>query len=236
LVDLLLHAREANAVIQARADRAIVAVKTEQVDTVAELKFERNARMLREQVDRREMQNMQSEHNGVMLQEALRVRREEAKAGEHALELAVKMSDLDASRVRFEEQQRIYQEATASSDEQRDALREAQRKVLDLRKEQMDLKKEAAETGRMREACAGLERRVKELEAAPVVTLTLGISAVDHIALADAAREARKAATREAEVRFAHETRALQRRCNEQEENIERQGALYTGPPPFFRA
>lgn len=45
---------------------------------------------------------------------------------------------------------------------------------------------------------------------------------MDHIALNDAAREARKTATREAEIRFKHESRALQRRCDEHEEHIER--------------
>ena len=52
--------------------------------------------------------------------------------------------------------------------------------------------------------------------------LGLNVSTVDHIALNDAAREARKTATREAEIRHKHETRSLQRRCDEQAEEIER--------------
>ena len=75
----------------------------------AELQFERNARLLRESTDRREMQSMASEHNAAMLREALRVREEEVRAGESQVELANTMGDMHAAKVRYEEQQRIYQ-------------------------------------------------------------------------------------------------------------------------------
>lgn len=45
---------------------------------------------------------------------------------------------------------------------------------------------------------------------------------MDHIALNDAAREARKLATRDAETRFELEARVLRQRCDEHEEHIAR--------------
>jgi hypothetical protein len=117
---------------------------------------------------------------------------------------------------------RYSQEAAASSDEQRHALRAAQRKVLDLRQELLVVKAECAVADEAAAGSAVLRKKVAELESSPRVTLALNISAVDHIALNDAAREARSTATREAEMRFKLESRALQRRSDEQEEHIER--------------
>ena len=66
--------------VEARAEESVLAVNKKLTDTLAELQFERNARQNREASDRREMQNVASEHNAAMLREALRVREEEAKA------------------------------------------------------------------------------------------------------------------------------------------------------------
>ena len=138
----MLHARDALGSVETRADDAVLAIKKELIDTIAELKLERNARLLREETDRREMQNMASEHNAAMLREAMRVKEEEVRTGENQIQLSNTLSDMNAAKVRYEEQHRMYVEATASSEETRDALRTAQRKLLDVRQELLDAKAE----------------------------------------------------------------------------------------------
>ena len=165
---LLLHARDALGSVETRADDAVLAIKKELIDTIAELKLERNARLLREETDRREMQNMASEHNAAMLREAMRVKEEEVRTGENQIQLSNTLSDMNAAKVRYEEQHRMYVEATASSEETRDALRTAQRKLLDVRQELLDAKAErnaAVEAAKDNEE---LRRRVAELESSQI--------------------------------------------------------------------
>ena len=221
MLRLLLSSRDAMHAAEARAEADLQAVKKELVDTLAELQHERNARLEREATDRRDMQNMRSEHNAVMLREAMRVQEEEKRAGENQMEFANKLSDMNAARVQYEEQLRVYQEASESYKEEKEALRAAQRKILDLRQEILTVKAEAAAAVAAAEAQGNtaLQERIAHLEHTRV-TLVMNVSAVDDIALNDAAREARRTATREAEIRFAHESRALKRQCEEQEERI----------------
>lgn len=175
------HARDAIAFVETRAEEKILAaeenvlaVRGELNGTLAELEYERNARLLREGMDRREMQNMTSEHNAAMLREAMRVREEEVRAGENQAEMANALSDMHAAKVRYEEQQRIYQEAAATSEETRDALRTAQRRILDLRKELLDVKAEpSARELELDKDVEKLRRKVEELESSRV-TLVRG--------------------------------------------------------------
>jgi chromosome segregation ATPase len=134
--------------------------------------------------------------------------------GESQGELANTMGDMNAAKTRYEEKERIFQvgveaakEAAAAADElredlrtQREDLRAAQRKVLDLRQELLDAKAECAKAVAAAADIPALRAKVAKLEARLLVTLGLNISAVDHIVVNDAAREARVTATKEAEM------------------------------------
>ena len=224
-VRLLLRARDALSGVQTRADEEIAAMKRELVETISELKTERNARLALERTQRREIQNMTSEHNAMMLREAMRVQEEENKAGLHQMELANTLGEMNAAKTRYDTQLALYQEAAAESkegmEETREALKRSQEKILELRQQVLDAKAERAAAVEAARDADMLRRKVEELESSQV-SLGLNVSTVDHVVLNDAAREARRTATREAEIRHAHEIKSLERRCEEYEERIER--------------
>jgi len=67
--------------VEARAEEDMAGVKRQLAGTAADLELERDERVRRETVKRREMHNMASEHNAAMLREDLRVLEEQDRQG-----------------------------------------------------------------------------------------------------------------------------------------------------------